>query len=608
MMRRMKKILFVLAAVVLILPSFLVTASTSDSKSEDDTANSDGEISSKDEVVYATLHANGESQDIYVVNTFDISESGNVIDFGNYSSVKNLTDLSEIEQSDNKVQFTAEEGKFYYQGNMDKEPLPWDVSVAYYLDGKEISPEEIAGKEGSIQIRIETAANENVDPIFYENYLLQISLPLDTSIFSNIRAEDGMVANAGKNKQVTFTVMPEKEETLVVEADAVGFELDGVEITGIPSSMSIEEPDVDEMTGEMRTLSDAIAELNDGVGELENGVSELNRGVADLQDGSGQFNRGLADLDGGSGDLVNGSEEIAQALETITKSLGDADDMDLSDLDQLANGLGEIVKGLDETVQGLERLKGNYATAYNALDEAMEAIPSHNVSKQEIQELYSSGAEPDVVDRLVETYTAARTAKGTYDEVKQAFGVVDQTLEGVIDGLSEMKANLETMASELSTSLENMDTDGLAQLQEGLTSLSKNYDSFHDGLVDYTGGVNELSNAYKELHGGIVDLSDGTSELENGVGELHDGTTELDESTSDLPDQMTDEIDQMMNEYDKSDFEAKSFVSEENEKVNSVQFILKTESITNEDPETTDAPEEVEEEKGFWEKLMALFK
>ncbi|WP_342028682.1 YhgE/Pip domain-containing protein [Oceanobacillus limi] len=607
-MRRMKKILFVLAAVVLILPSFLVTASTSDSKSEDDTANSDGEISSKDEVVYATLHANGESQDIYVVNTFDISESGNVIDFGNYSSVKNLTDLSEIEQSDNKVQFTAEEGKFYYQGNMDKEPLPWDVSVAYYLDGKEISPEEIAGKEGSIQIRIETAANENVDPIFYENYLLQISLPLDTSIFSNIRAEDGMVANAGKNKQVTFTVMPEKEETLVVEADAVGFELDGVEITGIPSSMSIEEPDVDEMTGEMRTLSDAIAELNDGVGELENGVSELNRGVADLQDGSGQFNRGLADLDGGSGDLVNGSEEIAQALETITKSLGDADDMDLSDLDQLANGLGEIVKGLDETVQGLERLKGNYATAYNALDEAMEAIPSHNVSKQEIQELYSSGAEPDVVDRLVETYTAARTAKGTYDEVKQAFGVVDQTLEGVIDGLSEMKANLETMASELSTSLENMDTDGLAQLQEGLTSLSKNYDSFHDGLVDYTGGVNELSNAYKELHGGIVDLSDGTSELENGVGELHDGTTELDESTSDLPDQMTDEIDQMMNEYDKSDFEAKSFVSEENEKVNSVQFILKTESITNEDPETTDAPEEVEEEKGFWEKLMALFK
>ncbi|MEC5425801.1 hypothetical protein QGM71_20255 [Virgibacillus sp. C22-A2] len=45
----------------------------------------------------------------------------------------------------------------------------------------------------------------------------------------NIQDEDGMVANAGKNKQVTITVMPEKEEELVVEVDVVeDFELDGI--------------------------------------------------------------------------------------------------------------------------------------------------------------------------------------------------------------------------------------------------------------------------------------------------------------------------------------------------------------------------------------------
>ncbi len=600
-----KKILLVLATVILILPSFLVTASANDSETKEATAKKDGEVSSKDEVVYATLGATGDRQEIYVVNTLDVTKAGKVADYGTYSSIKNLTDLSEMKQTDNTVQVTAPEGKFYYQGNMNDTALPWDIAVSYFLDGKEIPPEDLAGKEGHVEIRIKTSANEKVNPTFFENYLLQISLTLNSEIASNIKAEDGMVANAGKNKQVTFTVMPEKEEELVVEADVDEFELDGINISGAPSTMSVDAPDVDDMTGDMKSLKEAIAEINDGVGELNSGVSELNNGVADLNDGSEQYKNGISELDGASSELVDGSKNIEKALAALSKSLGNAEGMDLSGIDELGKGLTGISGGLHITADGLATLQQNYKKAYGALDAAITAIPA-DVTTKEIEALKKSNANQKVVKKLLETYTAAQTAKETYSKVKQGFAAVDTTLGKTIDGLTEMANNLDTMANGLSSSLENMDSmEGFAQLQEGIASLSANYKTFHAGLVDYTEGVGQLASSYQDLHNGIGELSEGTGELENGVGELHDGTTKLHQSTKDIPEEMTEEIDQMMDEYDKSDFEAVSFVSAKNKNVNSVQFILKTESIKYEEPETTKEPKK--EEKGIWARFKDLF-
>ena len=606
MMRR--KIILVLAAVLLILPSFLVTASANDSSEaeEEVTAKKEGEVSTKDEVVYGILSATGDRQEIYVVNTLDITKEGKVVDYGSYSSLKNLTDLSELEQTDNKVKFAASEGKFYYQGNMEDAALPWDIAVTYFLDGKEISPKELAGKDGQLQIKIETSANETVNPAFFENYLLQISLTFGSEVANSIKAEDGMVANAGKNKQVTFTVMPENEEELMVQAEVDDFELNGIDITGVPSTMSIDAPDVDEMTGDMKSLTGAIAEINDGVGELGNGVSELNTGAAELHDGSAKYKNGISELDGASSELVDGSKEIKEALTALSKSLSNAEGMDLSGIEGLVEGLTGISSGLQETKDGLATLKQNYKDAYGALDAVITAIPSA-VTNEEIQALKSSDADQEVVGKLLETYTAAQTVKATYAEVKQGFDAVDITLGKTIGELTEMTNNLDAMANGLTSSLENMDSmEGFAQLQKGIASLSSNYKAFHSGLVDYTDGVGQLSSSYQDLHKGIGELSGGTGELENGVSELHNGTTELHQSTKDLPDQMTEEIDEMISEYDKSDFDAVSFVSDKNENVNSVQFVLKTESIKYEEPEKTKDPVEGEKE-GFWARLKDLF-
>ncbi|MGD6853948.1 YhgE/Pip domain-containing protein [Bacillus infantis] len=605
----MRKFLAVFASILIMMPALLVSADTAGSKSGDEISQETGELSSKDEVVYAKLSPAGENEEVYVVNILNIEEPGEVTDFGPYTNLKNLTDLSPIEKSESAVNVTAEEeGKFYYQGDLNAGALPWNVSITYTLDGQETAPEELAGKSGHVEIGIQTSRNESAEASFFENYLLQISFPLNGEKFSNIEAPDGMLANAGKNKQATFTVMPEKEGNLTLEADVVDFELEGIDITAIPSSLPIDAPDIDDMTGEMDTLTKAIKEVNDGVGQLQNGASELHNGAAKLSSGSREYRDGIAALDGSSSKLVSGSKSIEQALQKLNQSLSavGSGDMGLGDLKKMQDGLSQSAAGLREVSRNLAELQQAFSASYNSLNKAMEGIPNAEISQAQIEQLKVSGADPDVVAQLLETYTAAQNAKGIFAAGQGSFAAVSGTLQQVSGSLTGMAKNLDSMAAGLSQALNSSDAaDAMAQLQAGVNALAANYESFHSGLVDYTGGVSRLAGSYQGLHNGIAGIADGTGEIASGASALHGGTAELYEATRDLPEQMKEEVEGMLEEYDKSDFIPVSFVSAQNEKVNSVQFVLKTESIKQEETKEVEKPKE--EPKGFWARLKALF-
>jgi putative membrane protein len=595
MMMRKKRLTYSALALMLFLPSCLGMPAQ---------AATEGKVSSKDEVVYATLDAGGGLDHIYVVNTFDVARAGKILDYGRYNSVKNLTDLKDLNQEGKKIEMEAPEGKFTYQGNMSEETeLPWDVKVAYVLDGKKVDPSELAGKSGHLEIEIDTAENTSGDSVFYENYLLQVSLSLPNT-YENIEAGDGMVANAGKNKQVTFTVMPGKEKNLKVEAYVKDFEFKGVEIAAVPSTLPIDTTGTEGMTDDMSELSDAIRQLNDGVAELEDGVSQLNNGAAGLQDGSAQVKNGLGELNGSSSQLVGASSSIRDALATINKSLsGQSAEVDLSSLNELPAGLNQLAGGLNETAAGMTKLKDNYSHAYDALDAAIKGIPASQVTEEEIAALRENAENKEVVDKLAASHAAAQKVKGTYKSVNQAFAAVEPSLNQMDGAVKEISGQLTSISNNLSA---ETDMSGLAELQKGLSQLSGKYGEFHSGLVSYTNGVGKLSSNYGKLHSGIAELAGGTSELSGGVNELHDGTSELHGETKDLPEKMQAEIDKMLAEYDKSDFKPVSFVSSENKKVSSVQFVIKTESIEKEEKKVKKA--EPEKEKGFWELFLDLFR
>src|SRR5690625_6918470 len=66
---------------------------------------------------------------------------------------------------------------------------------------------------------------------------MQVSVSLDPTIFSNIQAPKGTEANEGKNKMVTFSVMPDTEEELIISADVENLEMDPIKISAVPANI-----------------------------------------------------------------------------------------------------------------------------------------------------------------------------------------------------------------------------------------------------------------------------------------------------------------------------------------------------------------------------------
>ena len=90
------------------------------------------ESSEKEEVVYATLKADGSLDSTYVVNSFS---GGEITDYGDYSAVKMLNTDDPIQQQGDEITFSTDEEKVYYQGDLPDAKLPWNISLTYSLDG-----------------------------------------------------------------------------------------------------------------------------------------------------------------------------------------------------------------------------------------------------------------------------------------------------------------------------------------------------------------------------------------------------------------------------------------------------------------------------------------
>lgn len=572
-------------------------------------ASGNAEIKGKDEIIYATLASDGNVRSIYAVNHFAIAKAGSITDYGDYTTVTNLTDTTLMTQNGDAVTMQTNAESCYYQGNMANAKLPWIFDISYSLDGVKTAPQELAGKSGKLEIHIFTKQNVALNPAFYENYMLQISVTLDTEKCSDIKAPGAMVANAGKNKVIAYTVMPGKEADISLNAIVRDFTMTGIDISAIPFSMNMELPETDSMISDFTELADAISALNDGMGDLADGVAELKTGADKLRNGSSDIKTGLFELSANSGQLMQASAQISGALTQIVSSLnGASDEMDLGDLTQLPQGLSQLADGLEGISGGLIELKNGFTLAYSALDGAIQGIPNTTISQEQITQLYAQTdpSQHALLDQLIASYTAGQTVKGTYTQVKDAFDAVGPTIETLSASIGAISATLDDMSKKISAALSNMDImQQLARLSAGLSELDRNYTVFHNGLRDYMNGVTGLSSGYGDFHNGLLSFRNGIGELYEGAGELHDGTTKLSDETAKIPGTIQSEIDDMLDEYTGSDFEPISFTSPKNEHTDLVQFVLKCDGI--EKPEETKGVEVDSVNETFWDRLIALF-
>jgi X-X-X-Leu-X-X-Gly heptad repeat protein len=440
--------------------------------------------------------------------------------------------------------------------------------------------------------------------------MLQVSLTLDTSKCRNLSASGATIANAGGDKLVTFTVMPGDSAVLSITADVTDFSMQGIEFAALPMSLDIDTPDTEELTDDLGDLSEAIGELNDAAGELFSGSSDLKDGAEDLKDGSSSFQDGLGTLNDGSGELITGSSEVMNALVTLSASLdGSAGGLDVAALAQLPDTLDQLSDGVDNISAALTDLDDAFGPAYAALDAAIQQIPDAAIPQEALLALYQTiRVRRTRSTRCRRIYAAGAETKATYEAVKEAFDAVGTALGQSAGSLDEISGSLTTISEMIRMASEGSDAAALMlQLTEGLKTLSANYELLHAGLVDYTSGVSSLAHSYGRLDDGLSGVAGGIGELNDGLGQLYDGTTELSDETKDIPEQVDDEIQELIGEYDKTGFVPPSFVSVKNTNTVSVQFVLKTDKIEKADSASA-VPRRRRRTTPFWDRPLALFR
>ena len=271
----------------------------------------------KEENVYVSLAGDGSVADIYIVNMFALDGKTEIRDYGAYSSVRNLTSEADISLDGDSVTVSAEAGTFYYQGNLKDAQLPWNISVAYMLDGKNVAADELAGANGHLVISGSVTKNKLADGDFYEAYMVQATVLLDTVKCRNIQTEGATETNVGADKQLSYMKLPGQDLSFTIETDVTDFSMEGISLNAVPLAIHMEKPDTSELDGQIDDLQDGAQQLDDGAKELAAGAQELNSGAAAVASGAASLVAGANTLSGGAAGLAGATSELSSGLSLL---------------------------------------------------------------------------------------------------------------------------------------------------------------------------------------------------------------------------------------------------------------------------------------------------
>ena len=341
----------------------------------------------KVETVYVTADANGAVNDVIVSEwlknataSSEISDTTELKDIVNVKGPETFKD-----NGDGSLTWDAEGSDIYYQGTTDKQ-LPVTMKITYTLDGKEISPEELAGKSGRVTIRFEYENNakqtvnvDGKDIEVYTPFAMVSGMMLDSDKFTNVEISNGKIISDGGNYVVMGVALPGLKESLDISdekwdeledaddikeklsnsfeitADTTDFEL-GMTIT-MASSDILSDFGLTDITGsdKIEDLKSDMSELNDGSNQLVDGAKALKDGTVELKDGTEKLYDGTNKLQDGTGKLYDGAGSLADGTSKLydgTGTLKDGTGSLVSGTDQLASGVQAYLNGASQIKDG----------------------------------------------------------------------------------------------------------------------------------------------------------------------------------------------------------------------------------------------------------------
>lgn len=329
----------------------------------------------KDESVYLISDANGNVNKTIVVDHLKNKDKKDTLeDASNLSDIENVKGKEKFTQSGDKLTWQAGGKDIYYQGTATEEP-PVTQKVTYYLDGKEISPEDLAGKSGKVKIRFDyTNTTSYTETVNGEKQTVSVPFAAITGLvlgdgFENIEVTNGKAEVSDSSSVVLGYALPGLKDSLGIKdkdldgdvnipeymemtADVENFSMPAamtfvVNASDYVSTDGIDTSDLDDMIND---LKDASTQLQDGSKTLAEGTDTLADGLSTLQSKLGTFASGVGTLKSGLKTYTDGVSTLSGGLNTLGNSTGAL----VSGADKLNSGAGQLASGSATLKDGLK--------------------------------------------------------------------------------------------------------------------------------------------------------------------------------------------------------------------------------------------------------------
>lgn len=354
----------------------------------------------KDESVYLISDANGNVNKTIVVDHLKNKDKKDTLeDASNLSDIENVKGKEKFTQSGDKLTWQAGGKDIYYQGTATAEP-PVTQKVTYYLDGKEISPEDLAGKSGKVKIRFDyTNTTSYTETVNGEKQTVSVPFAAVTGLvlgdgFENIEVTNGKAEVSDSSSVVLGYALPGLKDSLGIKdkdldgdvnipeymemtADVENFSMPAamtfvVNASDYVSTDGIDTSDLDDMIND---LKDASTQLQDGSKTLAEGTDTLSDGLSTLQSKLGTFASGVGTLQSGLKTYTDGVSTLSGGLNTLGNSTGAL----VSGADKLNSGAGQLASGSATLKDGLKTYTDGASTlaaGASNLDAGMDTLKS----------------------------------------------------------------------------------------------------------------------------------------------------------------------------------------------------------------------------------------
>lgn len=401
----------------------------------------------KDESVYLISDANGNVNKTIVVDHLKNKDKKDTLeDVSNLSDIENVKGKEKFTQSGDKLTWQAGGKDIYYQGTATAEP-PVTQKVTYYLDGKEISPEDLAGKSGKVKIRFDyTNTTSYTETVNGEKQTVSVPFAAITGLvlgdgFENIEVTNGKAEVSDSSSVVLGYALPGLKDSLGIKdgdldgdvnipeymemtADVKNFSMPAamtfvVNASDYVSTDGIDTSDLDDMIND---LKDASTQLQDGSKTLAEGTDTLADGLSTLQSKLGTFASGVGTLQSGLKAYTDGVSTLSGGLNTLGNSTGalvsGADKLN-SGAGQLASGSATLKDGLKSYTDGASQLNAGInelgsksGTLVSGVSKLSKGTSALNAGVQELDKTLQAGPTDEQKNTIKST--AVQTVKDSF--------------------------------------------------------------------------------------------------------------------------------------------------------------------------------------------------